>query len=151
MSEDRKALAEQLVFIVSEIDVALAGDEYGCREAPPPARMSAWRHALRAAAEALNEESREIAELRGIIKKYGDNPDYARSRFAEIDLLHDQRAHDKLKIAALEKRLEALSEGPVATLEITTNPSGKPIAIGYGHLPLGTYYVYGPEKEAPNV
>ena len=50
----------------------------------------------------------ENAELAGVIEKYGDDPGYARSRFRQIDLLHDQRAHDRLKIDGLQKRVAKL-------------------------------------------
>ncbi len=47
-----------------------------------------------------------IEELEALLREYGDDPDYGRSRFKEIDLLKDQRAHDRLKIQGLEAKLD---------------------------------------------
>lgn len=60
----------------------------------------------------VEELRRENAELRGVLQKYTQDPDYCRSRFAQIDLLHDQRAHDRLKIAGLQKRLAFYEDNP---------------------------------------
>jgi hypothetical protein len=83
-----------------------------------------------ATAALVREAAAEIEELRGVVKEYGDDPDYARSRFREIDLLKDQRAHDRLKIDSLTKevaRLRAAAGGePVGyvVVEHHEDPSG---------------------------
>ena len=82
-------------------------------------RVESYLLALEAAAEellrmqALREENNE---LRGIISAYEADVDYARSRFRQIDLLRDQRIHDRLKLQSLEKSFNT-SQAKLAQVE----------------------------------
>lgn len=70
----------------------------------------AERTARELAAGEIERLRAENEELRSILKEYESDPDYARSRFREIDLLKDQRAHDRLKIQGLRARVEETEE-----------------------------------------